>query len=408
VSGPSPAFRRALWRTLILTPIVACGPMLVRNGIAAHSEPILYDFRGGLYNAAVAILHGHAFYRPAFLAHQVAIMRHGGIGLGELDTNAFSIPVYPAFANLLVVPLALAPFWLAGALFTLASLAAMAGGLWLLGVRDRRCLALALVSWPFAGGALLGSVGPLIVLGAGVAWRWRERLWPAALAVASVVALKIFPWTLGVWLLVTRRYRALALAVAACVAVTLGAWALIGFDGMARYPQMLSEMSLLQEGRAVSVVTIARVLGLSPGAATAIALALAAGILWGAWRLARRPDGDRRAFGLAIIAALTASPIVWEHYMVLLFVPIALASPRLSRLWLAPLVSPLLVSLSRVVIPDSRVVAADSPNALRQAVIWLVIETVVAGALCTTGPQRAGFRARLRLGAHARRPAAAR
>jgi hypothetical protein len=190
--------------------------------------------------------------------------------------------------------------------------------------------------------------------------------------------------------------------------VTLGAWALIGFDGMARYPQMLSEMSLLQEGRAVSVVTIARVLGLSPGAATAIALALAAGILWGAWRLARRPDGDRRAFGLAIIAALTASPIVWEHYMVLLFVPIALASPRLSRLWLAPLVSPLLVSLSRVVIPDSRVVAADSPNALRQAVIWLVIETVVAGALCTTGPQRAGFRARLRLGAHARRPAAAR
>ena len=55
-------------------------------------------------------------------------------------------------------------------------------------------------------------------------------------------------------------------------------------------------------------------------------------------RLASGPEGDRRAFGLAVIAALTATPIVWEHYMVLLFVPIALMSPRLSRAWLIPVV----------------------------------------------------------------------
>ena len=31
------------------------------------------------------------------------------------------------------------------------------------------------------------------------------------------------------------------------------------------------------------------------------------------------------------------SPIVWVHYLVLLFVPIAIVSPGLSALWLLPL-----------------------------------------------------------------------
>jgi len=51
-----------------------------------------------------------------------------------------------------------------------------------------------------------------------------------------------------------------------------------------------------------------------------------------AWRIARRPDGDRRAYGIVVIAALVASPMVWPHYLALLFVPIALVSPTLS--WL--------------------------------------------------------------------------
>jgi hypothetical protein len=43
-----------------------------------------------------------------------------------------------------------------------------------------------------------------------------------------------------------------------------------------------------------------------------------------------------------VAAALVATPIAWEHYLVLLLVPIALASPRLSALWLAPIAMQLL------------------------------------------------------------------
>ena len=37
-------------------------------------------------------------------------------------------------------------------------------------------------------------------------------------------------------------------------------------------------------------------------------------------------------------AALALSPIVWLHYLVLLAVPLAIARPRFSPLWLLPIV----------------------------------------------------------------------
>ncbi len=38
-----------------------------------------------------------------------------------------------------------------------------------------------------------------------------------------------------------------------------------------------------------------------------------------------------------IMAALVSSPVVWPHYLALIFIPIALVSPELSVLWLVPL-----------------------------------------------------------------------
>jgi hypothetical protein len=74
--------------------------------------------------------------------------------------------------------------------------------------------------------------------------------------------------------------------------------------------------------------------GVAARAATiAVALLALAGIV----ALARRPDGDFASFTAAIAAGLVISPIVWVHYLVLLFVPIAIVRPRLSALWLLPL-----------------------------------------------------------------------
>ena len=60
-----------------------------------------------------------------------------------------------------------------------------------------------------------------------------------------------------------------------------------------------------------------------------VGLSLLAGVVV----IARRDDGDRRAFTLAIVAAIALTPIVWLHYFALLVVPLALARPRLSWAW---------------------------------------------------------------------------
>ena len=52
---------------------------------------------------------------------------------------------------------------------------------------------------------------------------------------------------------------------------------------------------------------------------------------------ARAEDGDRRAFAVAVLGTLAATPVVWMHYYALLFVPIALYRPRFSPIWLAPM-----------------------------------------------------------------------
>ena len=395
--GPRSMLARGARGVLIVAIFGSCLMMLLgMTGLKQHT--LLFDFKGGLYNAGHEIVHGHNPYQPRFLANQAAILRAGGIARGENSLNAFSIPVYPAPINLAVVPLSLLPFWLAGALFTLLSIAAMVVGLRLLGVRDWRCFAVALLSWPFVFALDLGALGPLLVLGAGIMWRWRDRLWPPALALASIVVAKVFPWPLGIWLLVTKRYRALALAIAIGGVATFAAWSVIGFAGMAQYPQMLSNLSLIQEGRAVSLVAVLLAIGVPVGPATAAAFAVTAGLLATAWRFARRPGGDRQAFGLAVIAALTATPIVWEHYMVLLFVPIALLSPRFSRLWLVPVCTPMILVISAVVVPLGSTVHGADPDTIRATVVWLALEAIVVFKLVRTPLElRTGSRSSSRL-----------
>jgi hypothetical protein len=394
-----------LLRVLPICVLVGSCALMALGMSTIPGHELLFDFKGGLYNAGQAILHGHDPYQAQFLARQAAVANSGGVALGQTSQNAFSIPVYPAPINLAVVPLSLLPFWAAGVIWTLLSVAAMIVGLRLLGVRDWRCIALALVSWPFVFGLDLGALGPILLLGAGVAWRWRDRLWPPALALASIVVAKVFPWTIGAWLLATRRYRALALAIAIAAVACLAAWAVIGFSGMAAYPKMLSNLSVIEQSRAVSIVAVLLAAGVPSMIAKAIALGVTAALLGTAWRLAKRPGGDAQAFGLTIIAALCSTPIVWEHYMVLLFVPIALVSPRLSALWLVPACTPLIAVISIAIVPISNASHMGSHQDIRSAVMWLVLEAIVVWRVLAAGRRPA--ESRLRFGAPSRilRPA---
>jgi len=341
---------------MVLGALLASALVLMTIAQLERTHGFLFDFKGDLYQAGRAILHGHDPYRPHYLATLAAISRAGG-----KVSPAFALPVYPAPSLLVAVPFALLPYLTAGLLFLVLMVAALVGGLRLLGVRDWRCIALALVSWPFVFGLDVGALGPVLVLGAGVAWRFRARPWPPAIAIASVVLAKLVPWTLLVWLLVTRRLRTLALTLVIGTVALFGAWAVIGFAGLREYPRMLTNLAFVERGAGVSLVSALLAAGVSGGLAEIMALAVATAILGLSYR-SSRGGRDGRALGLTVIAALVASPIVWPHYFVLLFVPIALASPRLSVIWFAPLLT----------------VLDATPSSLVQLLLWVALLAAVA------------------------------
>jgi hypothetical protein len=285
-----------------------------------------------VYQAGHAIVRGENPYHAGFVERQADLKR-----AGKPAQTVFSVPVYPPPVLEAAVPFSLLPYRVAGVLFSLLSIGGLIAGLYLLGVRDWRCFGVAFASWPVLHGLMLGALTPLLVLGAGLAWRHRNSLTAPALSVAAVVSAKLFPWPLGFWLVATRRFRAAALAAAFAIVGTFAAWAVIGFDGMTGYPHMLANLSFINEAAGVSPVAGLLAVGVSASVAHVVALLVAAALLGAAWHLRKRPDGDRRALGLAVVAALCASPNVWPHYFALALIPIALLSPRLSPLWFIPL-----------------------------------------------------------------------
>ncbi len=281
------------------------------------SWPIGFDFRGTLWEPARALLDGNPIY-PAPTRDAVVVGNPA---------------VYPPLFILASVPLALVPATAAAWLWMGALVLIVVASMWVLGVRDWRCHVLAVTSPVVVHGLYFGNLTILLLLPLALAWRYRDRAWIAGTAIGVVVAGKLFVWPLVVWLLLTRRFRAAAWAVGSAVVLVLGAWALIGFEGLRDYPTLLRVVQDVYAVRSISLSTVAGVLGASTS--VAVAVAEIAGLVCigiAAW-LVRRADGDRRAFSVIVAACILASPIVWPNYAALLFVPIAVTWPRLGPVW---------------------------------------------------------------------------
>jgi alpha-1,2-mannosyltransferase len=309
-----------------------------------------------LRTASKAAVHGHSPYvavDPTSLAHN----------------DKF---VYPPITALAVAPLALLPGELGRLLVLVLAVGSVLLALRLLGVTDWRCYGLALLTAPVVDTVSLGALSTLLLLGVATAWRYRDR--PAAGAVTAATAVaKLFVWPLGVWLLATRRLRASLVAAPLTVGLVVGGWTAIGFAGFADYPHLLRVLSRVEAVESYSLAGLLHATG--TGAAVLTAL-LAAVVVAAVFAAARGPDGDRRALAVAVAGALLATPVLWLHYFVLLFVPIALYRPRLSALWLAPLAF------------WATPIAHSDGSTWRTAVALLVASAVVARAVAPGRPRR--------------------
>jgi hypothetical protein len=286
--------------------------------VEVHSRDPLQDF-AIFRTAALDVVHG----RSPYVHPSAAALAH------------FDKFVYPPIAALVFAPLAAVPDGAARVLMAVAGLLAVLAALRLLQVGDWRCYGLAVISAPAINTLALGAITSFLLLGSALAWRYRDNSVVAGVATAFTAVLKLFLWPLGVWLLATRRWRAAAICAGTGLILLLGGWAVIGFAGLRSYPTLVHVLERVEASASYSFVAL---LGLSGGAATAVTVVLSLAAIAAIWVAARGSGGDQRALAVAVIASLVACPLLWLHYLLLLYVPIALYRPRLSGLWFLPLV----------------------------------------------------------------------
>jgi alpha-1,2-mannosyltransferase len=333
-----PGLRFRLQRLRVVVPIVLrsrpAGWILVGIPLAAAYLVIFAHSAGGIrtgsdflsfWEAGAHVLHGASPYPSLDSLPAVP------------DRSTFEPFVYPAPAAWALVPFSVLPFALASTAWLLLSVGAIVLALRLLGVTDLRCHAAVFASVPVIAGSHLGAFSPLLLLGAAAAWRYRDQARVAAPVVAALVVAKLFLWPLWLWLVYTRRTAAATLSAVAGIVVTAVAWAAIGFAGLRDYPRLMSRLSELTGTQSYSPYALMRTLGASPGAARLLVLALVAALVVAAALAFRGRAADERGFVAAIGIALLSSPVLWPHYLVLMFVPIALLRRTFSWLWALPL-----------------------------------------------------------------------
>lgn len=293
--------------------------LLVGSAIAeARAHTIAYDFDRAYAPAIHHVLHGLSPYGPS----TVAALR---------SQTAF---VYPPLGAYLASPLAALPLHSADVLVTVLAALSVPAILLLVGVRDWRCIGASLLWGPTVSAIHLGAISVPMALGVALMWRWRDRPLRAGIALGLVIALKLFLWPLVVWLAVTKRYRAAAVAAVSAVALVLVPWIPLRGAGFLSYPHRLSLLTSLEARRGFSPAALLAHLGLGWSAAEVVGYALGIALLVWAYR---RRNEDASALALVCAASLLLTPILWPNYLVIMLVPLAVLRPRFGIEWLLPI-----------------------------------------------------------------------
>jgi hypothetical protein len=317
------ARRRAMYGRALSHGALGIAPLIstaILFRLYAQTHGLALDFESGPWLAAHDILRGATPYIDPTSP--------------QLATGAPF--VYPAAAGVLLAPFGLLPQASAGWIFALLCIGSVLGTLAVLGIRDWRVYG-AVLLWPAViTGWEWANLSVPLALGVALCWRYRERPVVAGLLLALVVSVKVYVWPLALWMLATRRLKAVGWAVVGGLAINVSAWAIVGFGELSRYADLMHALTRAQQRAGYSLIALALNNGASVplayalGAVAAVAVAVAC-VNYG------RSGHDSAAYVLGICLSLLSTPVFWLHYFVLLVVILAVARPRLGPLWFLPL-----------------------------------------------------------------------
>jgi hypothetical protein len=301
-------------------PVVAIALFAICVGAVIWSAraTLGYDFHA-YDGAAQRLLQGERLYDPAV---DVA----GG----------FAIYLYPPPFALAIVPISLlggqAALWLWLGLLLLA----FAVGVALLPVSHSVrwvVLLLAALDWPFLYSIKLGQVGPILFLLFAIGWRWIDRPGRLGAAIGLGTLVKLQPALLLGWAGLTGRWRAVVMAIAIILAGALLATVVVGVQPWFDYPSLLGRVSSpLTTPHNFTPGAVAFQAGVPEGVAAGVQLA-ATLVALAAVAVATRIANSEASYLVAVVASQLISPLLWDHYAMLLLLPVAWLLER--RQWWA-------------------------------------------------------------------------
>jgi len=206
-------------------------------------------------------------------------------------------------------------------------------------------LLLGVVSWPFIFAVRIGQVGPILYLLFALGWRFLDRPGIVGAAAGLGTLVKLQPGLLLGWMVVRREWRALMAAVAA-IALGAGVAALVGLGQWLDFATIVRRLSdALTVPANLSVGATAYQLGVGEQIATLLQLA-SAGLVVGLVALAAVRAPRDVGYLVAVVGSQLVSTILWDHYALILLLPVAWLLER--RQWWAVVVP---VSQAWVLLP---------------------------------------------------------
>jgi hypothetical protein len=256
---------------------------------------------------------------------------------GASAAGGFGIYLYPPPFAIAIAPLLLLPDAVARWVWVLAMGCCLPLGANLMPVRRDvrwKIVCLGALSWPFLYSVKLGQVGPLLFVLFAVAWRWRDRATPLGISIALGALVKVQPAILVVWALAADRRRAAVMAVVTAVVVVAVSTVFTGIGTWIDYLALLGRVSsAVSTPHNCSPGAILYQAGFSEAVAGAgqwLASAAAAGAVLLLWRSGRAEVGLMGT----IVASQLLTPLLWDHYAMLLLLPTAWLLQR-GRTWAA-------------------------------------------------------------------------
>jgi len=292
---------------LPILAILAFAGSLAAN-LAAAGDTLGFDFLA-YHQAAVRLIDGQPLYDMSF-------SETGGFGL-------FYYP--PTFAPLLL-PFGLLAAGTATWTWIMLSIAAFLVGVAILPVsRSVRwwIVLLAGLSFPFVHAVKLGQVGPVLFLAFAVGWRGLSD--PRRLGVSGAIgaAIKLQPGLVLVWALLTRRITAVLVGAVALLVLALLATLLAGISAWADFLTLLRTVSEpITTEHNFTPGAVAYQLGVDASTAWILQILSTVGVV-AVFLAAVRWASEEASYLVAVIASQLVSPILWDHYAVILLLPVA-------------------------------------------------------------------------------------